>query len=127
MTFNPFCSDCFLDIRQANAIFTACADSTCKSEHFEQIGYQFSVLASEARSSRMQVLANYAQAMAGFVRNLQTKSANQVDDEDKSLLQSGIQIGLPCQEGKQIDQCPNQNFDRVWPLIVELREHSQNE
>lgn len=121
MKSNPFCHDCFLHIRQANAIFTACGHSSCKSEHFEQIGYQYSVLASEARSNRMQVLASYAQAMASFARKLVARSTANLNEKDKTLLQSGINVGLPCQEGENYDQCLNQNFDRLWPLITELR------
>ncbi len=115
-----------MHIRRANAIFTACAHSTCKSEHFEQIGYQYSVLASEALSHRMQVLASYAQAMASFARKLVSRSTTNLNEKEKTLLQNGIDAGLPCQAGENFDQCPNQNFDRVWPLITELRASSDH-
>jgi len=120
----PFCQDYAIHIRKVNDIFQSCSHSHCTAEKFEQIGYQYAVLASEARSNRMQVLASYAQAMAGFARKLFNQCTEKLDDAEKSLLQNGIELGLPCRNGEHYDQCPNQNFDRVWPLITELREHS---
>jgi hypothetical protein len=124
MNTNPFCRDCFMHIRQANRLLHKCAENHSDPQQYQQIGYEFTVLASEARSSRMEVLASYATALATFARDLVKRSEKKVADEEFALLEHGIALGLPCHEGEQLEQCPNRNFDRVWPLITELRSHT---
>ena len=121
-----FCQECFGHIHIASEILRECGDSPCTTDHFERIGFHFTQLASEARSNRLGVLATYAQAMASYTRYLSNKSPTQISQTDRALLRDGIDIGLGCQQGVVADRCIEQNFDRLWPVVAELRAYIEH-
>ena len=116
-----FCQDCFGHISTARNILRECHDSPCSADHYERIGFQFTVLMSEAQAGRQGVLTTYAQAMASYARHLSNKDTAQISQTDLDLLRDGIAAGLGCQQGARTDNCVAQNFDHLWPFIAELR------
>ena len=121
MKDSAFCQDCFGRISKAQSILRECQDSPCDPEHYEQIAFQFNILMSEARATRMVALANFAQAMSAYARYLANQNPIQISLRECELLQNGIIAGQRCQQGSIDENCIEQNFDHLWPIIAELR------
>jgi len=121
MNDSVFCQDCFGHINKAQNILRECHDSPCDPEHYERIAFHFNILMSEARASRMVVLGNFAQAMSSYARFLANKNPAQITQRECELLRNGIKAGLHCQQGTIQNECMEQNFDHLWPIIAELR------
>jgi hypothetical protein len=126
MNDSVFCQDCFGHISKAQNILDECQNAPCGPEHYERIAFQFNILMSEARASRMVALANFAQAMSAYARYLANKDPARIGPRECELLQNGIKAGQHCQQGNIADKCLEQNFDQLWPIIADLRTHMES-